>query len=68
MNALVSACREVVGLFVDDGLFALAIVGVIVLAALLAILLPGVPLAAGALLLVGSLAVLLAECVRASRL
>ena len=68
MTALVSAFRRLVALFVDDGALALAILSVVVIAAVLAILLPGTPLVAGAVLLLGCLGVLLANTLRASRL
>jgi hypothetical protein len=51
------------GLFVEDGSFALQIVAVVVLAGLSAILIPGVPLATGAILLFGCLGVLMANVV-----
>ena len=61
MKTLGAVIREVLGLFVDDGLLALAIVGVVTLAAVSATLIPDVPLAAGAILLFGCLGVLLAN-------
>jgi hypothetical protein len=61
MNALAAAVRELIGLFVEDGWLALAIVAVIVLAGMSATVMPGVPLAAGASLLFGCLGVLLAS-------
>ena len=67
MKALAAAVRELIGLFVDDGSFALAIVAVIVLAGISAILMPGVPLAAGAILLFGCLGVLLASVATGGR-
>jgi hypothetical protein len=67
VSALVSILREVVGLFVDDGSLALAILAVVALAAVLAVLAPGAPLAAGAVLVLGCLGVLLANTLRASR-
>jgi hypothetical protein len=67
MNALAAALRELIGLFVDDGSFALAIVAVIVLAGICATLMPGAPLAAGAILLFGCLGVLLASVATGSR-
>jgi hypothetical protein len=57
MTALVRILRELAGLFVDDGSLALAIVAVVVLAAAIASLIPG--LLAGAVLVVGCLGVLL---------
>ena len=67
MKALAAAVRELIGLFVDDGSFALAIVAVIVLAGISATLMPGVPLAAGATLLFGCLGVLLASVATGGR-
>ena len=61
MNMLGAVFRELIGLFVDDGLLALEIVAVVVLAAITAALIPDVPLAAGAILLCGCLGVLLAN-------
>ena len=46
---------------------ALAIVAIVVLAAIMATLMPDVPLAAGAILLFGCLGVLLSNAVRAGR-
>ena len=67
MIILANAWRELVGLFVDDGALALAIIAIVALAGIMAVLMPGVPLAAGAFLLFGCLAVLLANAVRAGR-
>ena len=67
MNALATALRELIGLFVDDGSLALAIVAVIALAGMSATLMPGVPLAAGAILLFGCLGVLLASVATGGR-
>jgi hypothetical protein len=61
MSALGSVFRELLGLFVDDGALALEIVAVVVLAGMSAILIPGVPLAAGSILLLGCLGVLFAN-------
>jgi hypothetical protein len=66
MNMLGAVFRELIGLFVDDGWLALEIVAVVVLAAISATLLPNMPLATGAILLFGCLAVLLANVVRAA--
>jgi hypothetical protein len=66
MNAL-AVLRELTGLFVDDGSLALAILAVVLLAGALATLMPDVPLAAGAILLLGCLGVLLANVARAGR-
>jgi hypothetical protein len=67
MTALASLLRELAGLFVDDGALALAIIAVVIAAAILATLMPDVPLAAGAILLFGCLGVLLSNSIRAGR-
>ena len=67
MTTLVAVCRELIGLFIDDGSLALAILVVVVLAGLSASLMPDVPLAGGVVLLLGCLGVLLANVLRASR-
>jgi uncharacterized membrane protein YdjX (TVP38/TMEM64 family) len=59
--------RELAGLFVDDGALALAIIAVVVIAAIVAMLIPEVPLAAGAILLFGCLAALLVSVAGAGR-
>jgi uncharacterized membrane protein YdjX (TVP38/TMEM64 family) len=65
MTALTKVLRELAGLFVDDGALALTIIAIVVLAGMVAVLLPGVPLAAGAVLLFGCLAALLWSVARA---
>jgi hypothetical protein len=65
MNALAAVIREIAGLFVDDGWLALAILAVVLLAGAFAALMPDAPLAAGAILLLGCLGVLLANVARA---
>jgi hypothetical protein len=67
MSRLTSVLRELVGLFVDDGSLALAILGVVVLARIVAALAPSAPMAAGMVLMVGCLGVLLGNAVRAAR-
>ena len=67
MNILANVFRELVGLFVDDGALALAIVAIVVLAAIVAALMPDLPLAAGAVLLFGCLGALLLNVVSAGR-
>ena len=64
MIILASVWRELAGLFVDDGALALAIVAVVLLAGILATLMPDIPLAAGAGLLFGCVGVLLSNVVR----
>jgi len=67
MTALANVLRELAGLFVDDGAFALAIIGIVILAGSVANLMPDVPLVAGAILLFGCLGVLLSSAARAGR-
>ena len=59
--------RELIGLFVDDGALAIAILGVVAFAALVAAAVPGMPLAAGAILVLSCPGVLLINILRASR-
>lgn len=58
MSALATVLRELTGLFVDDGALALAIVAIVMLAAIVAALMPDLPWAAGVVLLVGCLGAL----------
>jgi hypothetical protein len=67
MTALSNVLRELAGLFVDDGALALTIIAIVVLAGMVAMLMPEVPLAAGAILLFGCLAALLSSIARADR-
>ena len=67
MNALRAVFRELLGLFVDDGSLALAILAVVMLAAISVALIPDAPLAAGAILLLGCLGTLSANVARAAR-
>jgi hypothetical protein len=60
MSALSNVARELAGLFVDDGWLALAILGVVALAAIFSALVSD-PLATGAVLLLGCLGVLVAN-------
>jgi len=59
--------QELIGLFVDDGALAIAILAVVAFAALVAAAVPGVPLAAGSILVLGCPGVLLINILRASR-
>ena len=59
--------RELVGLFANDGTLAIAILGVVAFAALVAAAAPGMPLAAAAILVLGCPGVLLINILRASR-
>jgi hypothetical protein len=67
MSALLAVLRELAGLFVDDGSLVLAILGVVVLAVIVAMLAPHMALAAGAILLLGCLGVLVLNAVSAAR-
>jgi hypothetical protein len=67
VSTLAAILRDIAGLFVDDGSLALAIVGVVVIAAILAALAPAMPLLAGAALVLGCLGVLLVNVRRAAR-
>ena len=67
MTSLLAILRDVARLFVDDGSLALAILGVVVVAAIVAALTPGVPLLSGAILLLGNLGVLLVNVILAAR-
>jgi hypothetical protein len=67
MTMLVAASRMLVGLFVDDGLLALAILVIVLLAWIFSTLMPDMPLAAGAVLLIGCLAVLFANVMKAAQ-
>ena len=62
MNAL----RELIGLFVEDGSLALAILGVVAAAAILSVL-AAAPVATGVVLSVGCLGVLVENILRAQR-
>ena len=59
MKTVIYIFRELAGLFIDDGLLALAVSVVVVCAAVVAAIAPAVPIAAGVVLLVGCLGVLL---------
>ena len=67
MSALIRVLRQFAGLFVEDAWLALAILGIVALAAVLALLMPRLSPAAGALLLFGCLGVLVANVMRAAR-
>jgi hypothetical protein len=67
MNMLRSVSHELIGLFVDDGALAAAILAVVILAGVAAALAPDRPLIAGAILLLGCLAVLSISVARAAR-
>ena len=65
MRMVAGIARELIGLFVDDGMLAAAIIAVIVIAAIVASLTPGTT--AGVVLLAGSLAVLFANVMAVQR-
>jgi uncharacterized membrane protein YdjX (TVP38/TMEM64 family) len=67
VTALANMLRELARLFVDDGALALAIIAIVALAGIVAMLIPDVPLAAGAILLFGCLGVLLSNVARAGQ-
>jgi hypothetical protein len=67
MSMLGAVLRELLGLFVDDGSLALAILAVVMLAAISVALIPDIPLVAGAILVFGCLGVLLANLAIAAR-
>ena len=66
MTMLATAAQTVVGLFVDDGSLALAILAVVVLSGIAATLVPDMPLVTGAALLGGCLGVLFANVMKAT--
>jgi hypothetical protein len=59
--------RELIGLFVDDGALALALIGTIAIATLAALLPPAGPIAAGIVLVAGSLGTLVLNVLRTAR-
>ena len=65
MRFLAGMVRELVGLFVDDGMLAIAILAVIAVAAIVASFIPG--LTAGVVLLAGSLFALFANVMSVQR-
>jgi len=67
MKTMINIFRELAGLFIDDGLLALAISVVVVLAAVVAAIAPVVPIAAGFVLLVGCLSALVGNVMRAGK-
>jgi hypothetical protein len=67
MNMLVTASRTLAGLFVDDGSLAIAILMIVLVSGIFSILTPDGPLVAGAVLLIGCLAVLFANVMKATQ-
>ena len=66
MTRLAAALRALLGLFVDDGGLAFAILVVVAVAGLIAVLLPWMPLVTGTLLLLGCLGALFANVMKAT--
>ena len=67
MNILVTASQTLVGLFVDDGSLAIAILMIVLVSWISSILTPDMPLVACAVLLIGCLAVLFANVMKAAQ-
>jgi hypothetical protein len=67
MTMLANAFWMLIGLFVDDGSLALAIIVIVLLSCIFATVMPDMPLAAGAILLIGCLGVLFANVMSAAR-
>jgi hypothetical protein len=67
MSILEAVYRGLIGLFIDDGFLAVAILAVVVLAGIVRALAPEAPLQAGAFLLLGCLCVLVGSVLRAVR-
>jgi len=67
MTMLATVFRIFVGLFVDDGWLAVAIILTVLLSWIFATLIPDLPLAAGVVLVLGSLGVLFANVMRAAQ-
>jgi hypothetical protein len=67
MSMAKAIAKEILGLFIDDGAMALAILAFVALAAAAATFAPERPLLAGGLLLGGSLCVLVVNVLRAGR-
>ena len=67
MNILVTASQALVGLFVDDGSLAVAILVIVLASGIFSILMPDMPLVAGAMLLIGCLTVLFANVMKAAQ-
>ncbi|MFZ2019111.1 MAG: hypothetical protein WAU90_10625 [Methyloceanibacter sp.] len=66
MTTLATVFKALIGLFVDDGALALAIIGVVLLSWIFTVVFMESPLAGGAVLLVGALAVLVTNVMTAA--
>jgi hypothetical protein len=67
VSMLVAASQTLVGLFVDDGSLVIAILIVVLVSGIFSIVMPDMPLVAGAVLLIGCLAVLFANVMKAAQ-
>ena len=67
MSILFAASQTLGGLFVDDGSLAIAILIVVLVSGIFSIVMPDMPLVAGAVLLIGCLAVLFANVMKAAQ-
>jgi hypothetical protein len=67
MRNLAALLRELAGLFVEDGALALAIIGVVVLAGLVAAFVPAQSWLSGIILLLGCVGVLVTNVATAKR-
>ena len=67
MSILVTASQALVGLFVDDGSLAVAILVIVLVSGIFSILTPDMPLVAGAVLLIGCVAALFANVMKAAQ-
>jgi hypothetical protein len=67
MKTLIGIVEELVGLFVEDGALAIAIVAVVVVAGIFTALVPAAPVATGAILLIGCLSVLVVNVMQARK-
>ena len=67
MNTPITLLRALLGLFADDLGFALSVLAIVLIAGVLACLLPGLPELTGALLLTGCVAMLIGATLRSDR-
>jgi uncharacterized membrane protein YdjX (TVP38/TMEM64 family) len=67
MRMLINLARQFAGLFVEDGWLALAILYIVALAAVIALAMPRLTLAAGAILLFGCLGILVVNVIGAAK-
>jgi uncharacterized membrane protein YdjX (TVP38/TMEM64 family) len=67
MRMLITLARQFAGLFVEGGWLALAILCIVALAAVIALAMPRLTLAAGAILLFGCLGILVVNVIGAAK-